>query len=109
MGFKCNSQNLYLSGRISAGYTMGVKYIHAWMIIWYMSFTSGKYTATVERIKLTPNANAVKHRIGIGTKRNAHVMGLPIANKISRSGTRDSTRLTTPVPMDEMEKAVMGI
>jgi hypothetical protein len=85
---------------------MGVRYIHAWIMIWYISEISGNRMAILDNNRPTPRAKAVSRMIGIGMKRIAQVIGLFIISIIIRRGISESARLTTPVPMDETENAV---
>ena len=57
------------SGRISDGYMMGVRYIQACRMIWYISAISGNRTARLDSSRLTPSAKALSKRIGSGRNR----------------------------------------
>jgi hypothetical protein len=67
---------------------MGVRYIQAWMTILYISETSGKRTAMLDKSRATPNAKQVRRRMGIGIKKTAHVMGLFVINSMVKRGIR---------------------
>src|SRR6266508_5969578 len=101
MGLKYSNKCRYASGRISDGYMIGVRYIHAWIRIWYISEISGNRTATLESNKLTPSEKAVSNRIGMGINRIAQVIGRRMINMIASNGTSERIRFTIPVPMDE--------
>src|SRR5215212_3527306 len=106
MGFKWSTHVRYASGIIVSGYIMGVIYIQAWMIIWYISDISGKRTARLDSIRPTPRAKAVRNSKGMGRKKTAHVIGLFVMSRIRSKGTKDKIRLTSPVPTDDTENTV---
>ena len=88
---------------------MGVRYIHACRMIWYISDISGKRTATLDNRSPTPSAKVVNRSMGMGIKRIARVMGRLIISNMSRSGIKEIIKLTSPVPTDDMEKEVWGM
>ena len=106
MGLMCNIQKRYASGRMVSGQIIGVKYIQACNMIWYISLISGKNTENVDNKSPMPSAKADSINIEIGTKSVAHVIDFLVTRVISISGIMDKERLTIPVRTEEIANEV---
>ena len=83
---------------------IGVRYIQARSMIWYISDSSGKKTAKVDMISVKA-ANMINTK---GINNMLQWKGVFVINIMKKSGTKDKVILTNPVPTEETANDVRG-